>query len=235
MVTQRYRPQVKAVVAALALGCGTARATCPAESPTLAAQSDELRLAWIQSHLAHTAHSATWWRDGWAIGIASAGVVNLALIPILGATHDHVVVFGIGAASATVGLIPFVFMPPRVIADHRAVDALADTSADRCTVLAEAERRLAASAAEQRQHRAWYMHVGNVAFNAGLALVFGAFGHWTAGAISGLAGAAVGEAIIFTHPNDSIDDLDRYRRGDLAEITSWELVPAGTGIAIHWR
>jgi hypothetical protein len=230
---------VKAVVFALALALGSrsAGAACPAESQALAAQNDEVRLVWIQTHLARTAHSATVWLRGWEIGIASAGAINVALIPILGDTHDHRVVFGIGAAAAFIGLIPFVFMPPRVIADHRTVDALAASSADRCAVLAEAERRLAASAAAQRKQRAWYMHVGNIAFNTGIALVFGAFGHWGAGAASGIAGAAVGEAIIFTHANGSIDDLARYHRGDLGEHASWQLVPTGTGVAFayHWR
>jgi hypothetical protein len=228
---------VKAILVALALGSGSAGAACPADSLALAAKSDEVRIVWIQTHLAHTAHSATVWLRGWGIGIASAGVINLALIPILGDTHDHRVVFGIGAAAAFIGVIPFVVMPPRVIADHRTVNALAASSADRCAVLAEAEWRLAASAAAQRQQRAWYMHVGNFAFNTGITLVFGAFGHWGAGAASGIAGAAVGEAIIFTHPIDSIDDLARYRRGDLGEHASWQLVPTGTGIAFayHWR
>jgi hypothetical protein len=126
-------------------------------------------------------------------------------------------------------------MPPRVIEDHEVVDALA-TSPDRCAVLAEAESRLAASAAAQRQQRAWYMHVGNVAFNTGVAFVFGAFGHWGAGAISGGVGAVVGEVMIFTHPIDSIDDLARYRRGDLTDRASWRLAPTsnGIGVAYSW-
>ena len=203
----------------------------------MAAQGDEVRIAWIQARLAHTAHSATLWLRGWEIGIATAGAINLALIPILGDTHDHRVVFGIGAASAAIGLIPFIVRPPRVIADDHAVATLAATSTDRCAVLAEAERRLAASATAQRQQRAWYVHVGNVAFNAGLTLVFGAFGHWDAGIASGIAGAAVGEAIIFTHPSDSIDDLASYRRGDLGEHASWKIVPTGNGVAFayQWR
>jgi hypothetical protein len=228
---------VKAVVVALAIGSGIARADCPAESPALAAQGDEVRLAWIQAHLAHTAHSATEWLRGWEIGIGSAGVINLAMIPVLGDTHDHRVVFGIGAATSFIGLIPFFVRPPRVIADSRAVDARAATSIARCAVLAEAEQRLAASAAAQRQQRAWYLHAGNVAFNVGVTLVFGAFGHWGPGVVSGIAGVAMGEALIYTHPTDSIDDLARYRRGDLGEHASWQLVSTGTEIsfAYHWR
>jgi hypothetical protein len=79
------------------------------------------------------------------------------------------------------------------------------------------------------------MHVGNVAFNAGIAVVFGAFGHWGAGAVSGAAGAAVGEVLIYTHPIDSIDDLARYRRGDLSERASWQLVPTRSGVAFAYR
>jgi len=229
---------MKAAILALALASGTAHARCPAESPALAAHGDEVRLAWIQARLAHTAHRATVWLRGWEIGIVTATVFNAAMIPIVGDTRGHVIDFGVGAASSVVGLIPFVFLPPRVIEDHRAVDALAAGPTDRCVVLAEAEQRLAASAAAQHQQHAWYAHVGNVAFNAGVVLVFGAFGHWGTGAVNGVAGVLIGETIIYTAPDDQIDDLARYRRGDLTPAReSWQLVPAGTGIAFayHWR
>ena len=38
------------------------------------------------------------------------------------------------------------------------------------------------------------------------------FHHWTSGIINGAAGAVVGEAIIFTQPTATIDDLAEYPR-----------------------
>ncbi|MEP6865887.1 MAG: hypothetical protein ABJE66_35030 [Deltaproteobacteria bacterium] len=99
-----------------------------------------------------------------------------------------------------------------MIDDHEAIEA-ARQDPDQCRRLADAERRLAASAAAQGAQRAWYMHAGNVVLNLGVTLLFGAFHHWNTGILSGVGGAVIGEAIIYSEPVDQIDDLATYRRG----------------------
>jgi len=226
---------------ALSFASGTARAGCPGMAgadTALTVVDDEARIAWIQSRLARTSHRATVWLRAWEIGIVGATAIDLALIPILGDTRDNRIDFGLGAATTIVGIVPLLFWQPRVLRDHRALDALAAKGGDRCAVLADAERRLIADAAAQRQQRAWYMHVGNVLLNAGVTVLFGAFDHWTSGVLNGIGGALVGELIIYTEPVDQVGDLGHYRRGELASPThrAWQLVPTtapqGVGIAL---
>lgn len=220
----------------------TAHADCPAmagaDATTLTAHDDDARLAWIEARLGRTAHRAKVWRNAWGIGIIGATAVDLALIPILGDTRDHRIDFGLGAATTLPGIVPLIFFQPRVLADHATLAAhAAKPGADRCVLLAEAEKLLVLDAAAQRQQRAWYMHAGNVLLNTGVVFLFGAFGHWTSGILNGVGGAIVGEAIIFTEPIDQIDDLDQYRNGDLGAPPpqhAWMVAPAtrGTGLTL---
>jgi hypothetical protein len=180
--------------------------------PALARDDDEARLAWIEARLAHTSHRANTWLHGWEIALVGATAANIVMLPILGDTTSNRIDFGLGAATTIVGIVPLLLWRPRVIDDHEALEA-AGRNGDRCALLADAERRLVASAAAQHTQRAWYMHAGNVVLNAGVTLLFGAFHHWTTGVLSGVGGAIIGEAIIYTEPVDQIDDLERYRHG----------------------
>ena len=64
------------------------------------------------------------------------------------------------------------------------------------------------------------MHAGNLLFNTGVLLFLGlGYHHWTPGIINGVAGAAVGEAIILSQPAETIDDLAAYRAGRIARAT----------------
>lgn len=245
----RIVERLKALLLLLTLVCvmETARADCPtmpgADAAALTAHDDEVRLAWIQARLARTSHRAKVWRDAWGIGIIGATAVDLAMIPILGDTRSNRIDFGLGAATTIPGIVPLIFWQPRVIEDHAALEAhIANAGSDRCAALAEAEKLLVADAAAEHEQRAWYMHAGNVALNAGITLLFGAFDHWTSGIINGIGGAIVGEAIIYTEPIDQIDDLAQYRRGELGggatvrHARVWQLVPAsiprGSGLML---
>jgi len=78
-------------------------------------------------------------------------------------------------------------------------------------LLADAERKLAADAADERWQQGWWTHAGNIAFNTGVLLFLGlGYHHWTSGLINGLSGAAVGETIILTQPTGAIDDASAY-------------------------
>jgi hypothetical protein len=202
-----------------------------------------VRTAWIQHRLARTAGDARLWLHAWELGIAGATVADLAFIPILGNTKSVRIDFGLGAATTVVGILPLALWQPQVLGDHEALDArVARGDADPCALVADAERRLVSVAAAQRQQRAWYWHAGNVVINAGVTLLFGAFHHWGSGVANGAFGVAIGELIIFTEPVAQIDDLARYRRGDLANVAhaTWHLAPtagphsAGLSFSYGW-
>jgi hypothetical protein len=201
-----------------------AQARCPvpeAGSPALHNVEPARRLAWIDGHLSRAEKNARLWTFGWGGGIAAAGIGSLAAVPFV--AKESRVDWVTGAVSAGVGVAAFVIAPPAVLHDApvlRAELALqqsnadADVDTDVCPLLAAAEARLVHDARDEERQGRWYVHVGNLVFNAGLGLFLGVgYHHWGAGVVNALAGAAVGEAIIFTRPTATIDDLGDYLRG----------------------
>lgn len=184
------------------------------------------RLAWIDARLDRTAHHARLWQWGWGLGIGASGVASLAAAPFV-APSDRVDWYT-GAATAAIGVVPFILSPLSVTVDaprlRAAVAALppppapgdAGDDAAGCALLDQAERLLIANARNQRDQQRWFIHAGNIVFNTGVMLFLGlGYHHWTSGIINGAAGAAVGEAIIFTQPTATIDDLAAYQRGQV--------------------
>jgi hypothetical protein len=191
---------------------------CPvpdAGSPALHEQDPTRRLTWIAEHLSAAEGNARLWTFGWGGGIAAAGVGSLIAVPFV-APGDRVDWYT-GAVSAGVGVAAFVFAPPAILHDApalRADLARPRTEADLCSLLASAEARLVHDARDEEQQGRWYIHVGNLVFNAGLGLFLGlGYHHWSGGIINAVSGAAVGEAIIFTRPTARIGDLGSYLSG----------------------
>jgi len=209
-----------AVTAALLGWSAPARAEdrCPipdAGSTALGGQEPERRLTWIADHLSAAEGNARLWTFGWGGGIAAAGVGSLVAVPFV--APESRVDWYTGAVSAGVGVAAFVFAPPAILHDAPALRseiARPRSEPDVCALLASAEARLVHDARDEEQQGRWYIHLGNLLFNAGLGLFLGlGYHHWGSGAINALAGAAVGEAIIFTRPTATIDDLGTYLRG----------------------
>ncbi len=195
-----------------------AQARCPvpaAASAALGELEPARRLAFIDDHLSRGEKTARVWAWGWGGGIAAAGIGSLAAVPFV--APDTRVDWYTGAVSAGVGVAAFVFSPPAVLRDApalRAEIAGATPGADVCPLLADAEARLVHDARDEARQGGWYIHLGNLLFNTGLGLFLGlGYHHWSAGAINAVAGAAVGEAIIFTRPTAAIDDLRAYLGG----------------------
>jgi len=125
------------------------------------------------------------------------------------------------AGSAAFSVFPFLVAPLDVPRDakalHRRLSALpADAPEDEvCSLLLDAETKLVHDAEDERSQQRWYVHAGNVAFNTGVLLFLGlGYHHWESGLINGLAGAAVGEALILTQPGATIGQAAAYRSGN---------------------
>jgi len=127
----------------------------------------------------------------------------------------------VGAGSSAIGLAPLLISPLEVQGDGAELEALPPLSLERdeiCARLADAERRLVRDANGEAAGRSWLMHSANLAVNAGVLLLLGlGFHHWKAGAINGVLGTAVGEAMILSQPTGAVDALDRYRAGHLED------------------
>ena len=225
-----------------------ARATTCAPPPNAGARVGRIdgrdRLHWIDRRMDHEASRARVWSRAWGIGIGAAGVASLAAVPFV-APGDRVDWYT-GAVSAAVGVVPFLVSPLTVTRDgprlSATVEALpsSDDDARVCATLADAERKLAASADSERWGRGWWTHAGNIAFNTGVLLFLGlGYHHWVSGILNGASGVAVGEAIILTQPTGSISDLRAYERGDLSgggpgkNLTMFYMGWGGAGITFE--
>jgi hypothetical protein len=198
----------------------TRAASCPpglGGGATIGQVDPEIRLAWIDQHLGRTAHRARIWTWGWGIGIGASAVGDL--IPVAFVAPENRIDWYTGAVTSVIGVVPLLVAPLDVIQDSRELRARLDAriaTDDVCRLLADAETRLARAAANQAAGRRWWLHAGNLALNAGVGLFLGlGYHHWAAGAWNGIAGAAIGEAIILTQPTSSIDDLRSYRAGTI--------------------
>lgn len=187
-------------------------------TPALGQIDPELRLRFIDEHLARTAHRAQVWTWGWGIGIGVATVGNL--VPLAFVAPDDRIDWYVGAATTVIGIVPLVIAPLDVVGDSRALRArlLARNPADDvCTLLADAETKLVRDAKNQADGQRWWLHVGNVVLNTGVGLFLAlGYRHWAAGAFNAVFGTAIGEAIILTQPTSSITDLQTYRSGSFA-------------------
>jgi hypothetical protein len=223
--------RMRAVCSALVVfaSMDTARATSVHCSPPegaslrLGAIAAQTRLEWIDSRLTQTGSRSRTWAWAWGGGIAVSGAASLLAVPFV---HEQERVdWYAGAITAAIGVLPFVLAPPRVVHDSRQLhEKLARlppeaSPDDLCSMLANAEARLARDAEDQRQQQSWWLHVANLGFNVGVTLVLGlGYGHWSSGIINGGAGAVVGEAIILTQPTATIEDLRTYRMGNIEPL-----------------
>ena len=199
-----------------------ARATCPsiaAGGTRLDAAEARAHAEWIDARLSVTGRHASIWAWSWGAGIGASGVVSLAVVPFV-AKGDRIDWYT-SAGSAAFSVFPFLVAPLDVPRDakalHRRLSALpADAPEDEvCSLLLDAETKLVHDAEDERSQQRWYVHAGNVAFNTGVLLFLGlGYHHWESGLINGLAGAAVGEALILTQPGATIGQAAAYRSGN---------------------
>jgi hypothetical protein len=227
------------IAAASALaGDGHALAATCAPPPGAESRVGEIdgrvRLRWIDQRMDHEAHRGRVWAGAWAIGIGAGGVASLIAVPFV-APSDRIDWYA-GAVTAAIGVVPFLLSPLTVTREAPKLRAAIEstTQADDaavCTLLVDAERKLASSAANEHWQQGWWSHAGNLVFNAGVTLFLGlGYGHWASGIINGASGVVVGEAIIFTQPRRLVDDLAAYNRGDLGLSSQGSAAPHPLGL-----
>jgi hypothetical protein len=187
------------------------------------------RLAWIDARLSRTAHRARVWSWSWGVVLGASTVGSLAVVPFV--ADEERPDWYVGAFTSAVGLVPLVVAPLAVMQDgdelHAQVVAL-PAGADACVLLADAERRLARDAEGEAEGRAWWNHALNLAVNGGAGLFLGlVYDRWESGLATAAVGIAVGEAMIFTQPVDSVDDARAYRAGAISLTVSPMTMPRG--------
>jgi hypothetical protein len=225
---------LRAPVAALLAGIllflsGFAGATGVARADEGGCENVDARLAFIRERLAADDHDSRRWMWAWTIayGGLALGQAGLAL------TRDdegEQVELYVGAAKSLLGLVPVLGLQNPALGNASKLEArVAEvstggaTEAERCAVVAEAEKMLDASADDEAFNRGFLAHTGNVLVNGGGLLVIGiGEGRWVTGAIGTAVGIAVGELQIFTRPTASLRGRDGYR-------ARWTVAPLVTG------
>ncbi len=231
---------MKRLVLAVVLSCSTFALAQTCERPhdsspsSVAAQSDEARLAFLSKLLLEESGRAYAWRLGWGATYGVLTVVQLGVMQLF--TKEEQPDWYWGALSTAVGVAFTLLDPPEVLeaGPRYAQRAKVVPEGERCKLIAEGERLLEQGAAHEQDSVAWYLHAGNILFNVGLGLVLGlGYQRWISGAINMGVGAAIGEATIFTSPTHLISGWQRYRLGESPPAVTFHVIPtAGPGIGV---
>jgi len=234
----RSRHARRALVAAVLLGSGLATTgaradacPAPADAPAVAQLGSAERLEFLARAFDREIHDVDVWSWTWGSVYTAGTIAQAAALPL---THDRGARtdLTVGVISTAVGAVSLYGLPLQLTLPLRASRRRWDDT-DRCAVLARAERTLVSVESDQALANGLLAHLGNVAVNAGIALILGlGYGRWTSAALSGGVGVAVGEANAFTQPHHLRGVLARYRSGQLAEPAgglAWSLRPVVAG------
>jgi hypothetical protein len=220
-VPSSLRPVGGLLALSLLVAAVPARAThCRAPdggSPTLAAIDAETRLRWLDQRLSIDAKRARIWSITWGMAYGTITIVQLALIPTSDDPGDRAEKV-VGAASAFIGVLAGVALPPKIIHDQIWWEKHYSRSRadDPCALLNTAERLFARDADSEAFGVGPLVHVGNFAINVAAGLVLGlGYNRWSAFGYVTLVGIAVGEVQTITQPTDAIEDWRLYRAGQL--------------------
>lgn len=182
--------------------------------------------------------AATRWTLGWGGAYGAITIAQLAVMPLF--SREEQPDWYWGAVSTLVG-VAFSSLDPlevMTVGPGFAKRARAATEEDTCKLLEEGERILREGAEHEAFGRSWFIHAGNVVFGIGMTLLLGfAYGHWTSGIINGAVSIAIGEATIFTSPNQLISGWEKYRSGGGASpAVTFHVIPtAGPGVGVLMR
>jgi hypothetical protein len=199
--------------------------------PALEQIDVEQRLQFIRDRMAHDAALARTWSNAWTItwGLLTGG--QLALVAFF--DGDAQADLYVGAGSSFIGFAGQLILPLSIKSDQTKLEnhvKMVGRAAERCKLLEHAEKVFIENAENEADGAHWLMHGANVLINVGAMLILGlGYDRWDSGAINAAAGIALGELMIFTQPTGLVDDLERYRRGDISQPDKaawhWNLAP----------
>jgi hypothetical protein len=234
-------------VAALApsLVVPNARAdVCPApeDAPAVAHADPGERLDYLARTFDREIYDVDAWSWTWGSVYAAGTVVEGVALSL---THDPAarIDLTVGVLSTGFGAVSLYVLPLKLTLPLRAARAHWNAP-DLCAPLARAEHTLVSVESDQALATGVFAHLGNVAVNAAIVLILGVgYGHWTAAALSGGIGVAVGETNVLTQPHHLRDALLRYRSGQFdapERKVAWSLLPvvthrmSGAMLTVSW-
>lgn len=185
-----------------------------AKAGGLAHKTSAERLQYLSRVIATESTRARRWTLGWGGTYALLTVAQLAAAPAV--SGQDAVDWYVGAFTTVVGVAFVLFDPLEVIdgGEGFADRAAHATPENTCALLAEAERLVKEGADHEAFNTAWYSHLSNVLFNAGVGLfLWLAYDRLASGLVNFGVGTALGEATIFTSPTGLMDAWDTYERG----------------------
>jgi hypothetical protein len=210
----------------LLVGAGSARARSIDGKGGAKEQEIRSRITFITDALRREERRIGTWSWLWGAGLAMASAAQFAS-PLLFEETGQRVTYLIGGGKSVLGVLSFVVMPVRI-------ELPEESSND----LAAAEAALIRSASNERRGKGWFKHTAAVVLNVAHTLIVGLlYDEWLIGAISGVAGLAVGELIIYTQPTGAIEAAERYQRGSFDGSSGtrdrrWALFPTSSGIGL---
>ncbi|HEX4456462.1 MAG TPA: hypothetical protein VIA18_00750 [Polyangia bacterium] len=192
----------------------------------------ETRLAWLDRRLRIDGQHDLLWSALWGSAYGALTVGQLALWPTSNNTSDRAEKI-VGASASMIGTLSTVILPPKAIADGRwwarHYPALVGRE-NPCAILNIAEQLLVRDAADDVFGEGPLVHIGNFIINGAAGLILGlGYNDWKAWGYTTIVGIVVGEIQNSTRPSESLEDLRRYRRGELdekvVEKVHWALLP----------
>jgi hypothetical protein len=215
-------------------------------SPALAAIDAEKRLAWLDRRLRIDGQHDLLWAALWGSAYGALTIGQLALWPTSNNRQDRAEKI-VGPSASLIGTLSVIILPPKAIADGRwwARHYAASANDDPCALINTAEQLLLRDAADDEFGVGPLVHLGNFIINMAAGLVLGlGYNDWKAWGYTTIVGIAVGEVQTATRPNESLEDLKRYRRGELdSQVVNkvhWGLLPVfshdslGAQLSLKW-
>lgn len=201
-------------------------------TPELAVKSAEERLAWLDQRLQLDGQHALVWSSLWGAAYLGLTAGQWALWPTAHSRVDKVEKI-VGSSASFIGVLSVAALPPRATLDahwwkrHRQMYPNEDV----CSLLNEAEQLLMRDADDDEFGSGPLVHLGNFIVNIAAGLILGlGYNDWRAWGYTTVVGIVVGEVQTATRPNESREDLDRYRRGHFARTEKgglhWGITPA---------
>jgi hypothetical protein len=216
-------------IALMLLAASSARATqCQAiagGSPTLAAIDAETRIRYLDHRFHREAAFGRIWSGTWGGIYGALTIGQLALLSSANTAADKAQNI-VGASAAFIGVLAISIIPLSIEMDqiHWRKELARSTPQDnQCALLADAERILLRGADSEEFGISPLVHVGNFAINVAAGMIVGlGYQRWDLAAAITFPGIAVGEVQVITQPVGLIEDLRRYRAGDLGpRETRW--------------